>query len=51
MIFLGILGKTNGHRANIALVKLAILVGRSLANPEILIFIARLSVDWELNQI
>jgi hypothetical protein len=51
MIFLGILGKTNGHRVNIALVKMAILVGRSLGNPGIVIFIARLSVNWELNQI
>jgi hypothetical protein len=48
MIFLDILGKTNDHRVNSALSKLAIVVGWSLVIPGILSFIAALTFDSEL---
>jgi hypothetical protein len=48
MIFLDILGKTNDHRVNSALSKLAIVIGWSLLIPGILSFIAALTFDSEL---
>jgi hypothetical protein len=40
MMLYGIPGKTDGRRVNIAFVKTAILVGRSLVNPGIVVVIA-----------
>jgi hypothetical protein len=48
MIFLDIPGKTNDHRVNSALSKLAIVIGWSLLIPGILSFIAALTFGSEL---